>query len=88
MSEIVNVDISGSAWTQASLLVHSGGQGIRSVVQLASSIFLASAAACSDLIHQILPERLSGVQCTFRDGLDMWSQSHEASPPEELRLLG
>ena len=35
-------------------------------MQLAPSAFLASIAACSDLIHQILPERLFGMQHTFR----------------------
>ena len=82
---IVNINLCDSAWTLASLLVHSGGLGIRSAVQLTPSAFQASAAACSDLIHQIHPERLSGVQCTFQDdALDMWSQSHEASFPDEI----
>ena len=72
-------------WTQASLPVHSGDFRIRSTVQLVPSAFLTSAAACSDLIHQILPERLSGMQCTFQDdALDMWGQSHEALPPEGI----
>ncbi len=79
------LDLSDSTWTQASLPVHSGGLGIRSTVQLAPSAFLASAAVCSDLIHQILLERLSGVKCTFQDdALDMWSQSHKALPPEGI----
>ena len=61
--------------------MHSGGHGIRSAVQLEPSTFQTSAAVCSDLIHQILPGRLSGVRCNLQDdALDMWSQSHEASP--------
>ena len=93
VSEIVNVDLSNSAWTLASLPVHSGGHRIRSAVQLASSAFLASAAAYSDFIYQTLPERLSGVQCTFQDdAINIWSQSHELHPLKELghfdRYLG
>ena len=65
----------------ASLPVHSSGLGVRSAMQLAPSAFLAPAAACSDLIHQILPNGLSSVQCTFQDdSLDMWSQNYKASP--------
>ena len=41
VSEIVNVDLSDSTWTPASLPVHSGGLGIRSAVPLTPSAFLA-----------------------------------------------
>ena len=88
MCKVVNVDISDSAWTQASLPVYLGDLGIRSAVQLAPSAFLASAAACSVLIHQIILEWLSGVWCTFQDdALDMWSQSQETSTSEEIESL-
>ena len=57
-------------------------------MQLVPSAFLASAAFCSELIHQILPESLSGVQCTFHDDArDRWSQSHQALPPEEIESI-
>ena len=57
---ITNIDfeLNTRAWTQASLPVKYGGLGFRSVVQLALSAFLASAAASSDLAHHILPSHL------------------------------
>lgn len=42
------------AWLQATLPVHAGGLGIRSVVHLAPSAFLASTDGASDLVHQLL----------------------------------
>ena len=39
-----------STWIQATLPVRAGGLGIRRAEQLESSAFLASAAACSDLV--------------------------------------
>ena len=84
VKQIVNIDISDSAWTQASLPVHSSGLGIRRAVHLAPSAFLASTAAFSDLIQQILPERMSGAQCIFRTMLLISSQSHEALLPEGI----
>ena len=89
VSEIVNVDLNDSAWTQASLPVHLGGFGIRRAVQLAPSAFLAPAAACSNLIHQIFPEKLTDVQCSFQDdALDMWSQIMKLHPLKELSPFG
>ena len=56
LSNIVNISLdSDVAWLQASLPVKVGGIGIRRSTQLAPSAFLASAAGCADLIHQILP---------------------------------
>ena len=57
-------------WSQASLPVRFGGLGIRSTVQLAPSAFLASAAASSDLVHQILPP------CLQSAPLPVCAQSH------------
>ena len=59
-SKIINIRFGedDSAWVQATLLVRCGGLAIRSAVQLAPSAFLASAAACSDLAHQIVPAHL------------------------------
>ena len=56
-----------SSWIQATLPVKYGGLGIRSAVQLAPSAFLASAAASSNLVHQILPDRLRGASYTSRE---------------------
>ena len=65
ISEILNINIDDIRWEQASLPV--GGSGIRSANQLASSAFLASAAATAALVHQILPLRLSTVADPFVD---------------------
>ena len=80
LSDIANINLvdNDSVWTQASLSVRSGGLGIRSAVQLASSAFLASALAPQTsstrsfllgyLTHPILPVltlSLSGVRDTL-----------------------
>ena len=49
LSTILNVDLSGDQWLQASLPVRDGGLGIRSAVMLAPSAFLASAAGTTEL---------------------------------------
>ena len=56
-SDILNIHFpdGDSTWIQVTLPVHAGGLGIRRAVQLAPSAFLASAAACSDLVYQIVP---------------------------------
>ena len=84
LGDITNVylDSNDLAWAQASLPVGSGGLGIRSVVQLAPSAFLASAAGSSDLIRQILPPRLRNMPYpAIDDALVSWSQGHGESPP-------
>ena len=53
VSSIVNIHFEDPAWSQAILPMKSGGLGIRSAVQLAHSAFLASAAACSELIYSL-----------------------------------
>ena len=70
---IVNVDLSDDQWMQASLPVHLGGLGIRSVSSLAPSAFLASAAGTSALQDIILP-----ASCSFNDDVvskvqELWS---------------
>ena len=84
LSDIANINLidNDSAWAQASLPVWTGGLGIRSVVQLAPSAFLASAAGSSDLIHQILPPRLRDTPYpTTAVALSLWSQGHNGPPP-------
>ena len=56
LSSITNCALDEVAWVQASLPIRVGGLGIRSVVVLASSAFLASAAATSDFQTAILGE--------------------------------
>ena len=72
----------GPAWSQASLPVKFGGLGIRSAVQLSSSSFLASTAASSDLVHQILPSRLHAAPSPYlADAEAEWSYDHDQPPP-------
>ena len=83
MSTITNVDLEadGPAWSQASLPVKFGGLGIRSAVQLSSSAYLASTAASSDLVHQILPSRLHAAPSPYlADAEAEWSHDHDQPP--------
>src|SRR5207244_2681554 len=70
---IVNLELTEDQWKQASLLIHFGGLGIRSVSSLAPSAFLASAAGTSVLQDAILP---SSHICSFDFAgqvLELWS---------------
>ena len=56
LSDVLNVDHSREQdWLQASLPVCAGGLGIHRAAHVAPSAYLASAAGCSTLVHQILP---------------------------------
>ena len=75
LKSIVNVHIDNdSVWLQASLQVRAGGIGIRRSAQLAPSAHLASAAGCSELVHQILPPHLLDNPDFFETGLDLWRE--------------
>jgi hypothetical protein len=58
LSATLNVELSDDRWRQASLPVRWGGLGVRSVVSLAPSAYLASAACTKDLTTSLLPTRL------------------------------
>ena len=84
VSTITNIHLveGEPAWLQAALPVGSGGLGIRSAVQLAPSAFLASAAASSDLVSQILPASLQSLALPHvDDALATWSIGHDNNPP-------
>ena len=84
LSLIMNtpIECSDPAWIQATLPVKYGGLGVRSAVTLAPCAFLASASACYDLIHQILPDRLRGCHYpSFHESLSFWQQMHNSPPP-------
>ena len=84
VSTITNIHLveGEPAWLQATLPVGSGGLGIRSAVQLAPSAFLASAAASSDLVSQILPASLQSLALPHvDDALATWSIGHDNNPP-------
>jgi len=59
LSKVLNVDLNGDQWLQASLPVRNGGLGIRSAQTLAPSAFLASAASTLTLQQSILPDSIS-----------------------------
>ena len=70
------------AWLQASLPVRFGGLGFWSAVQIASSAFLASTAASSNLVSQILPVHLQSPPAPYLNvSLSRWSHGHDISPP-------
>ena len=87
MCNTFNIHLSNdhSAWTQAVLPVRHGGLGIRSAVRLAPSAYLASAAASSTLVHQILPPQFSDTDLPcFQEALALWTNSCNQSPPEGI----
>ena len=82
MGTILNVKLSDSTWTQASLPVRAGGLGVRSTTQLAPPAYLASAAGCAHLVQQILPQRL--LNSSFpaaTEALVVWQQGLKEPAP-------
>ena len=64
-----------STWLQASLPVKFWGIGVCSVVMLAPSAFLASAAGTSSLINRILPVAFHSLPyADFPDALKAWQK--------------
>ena len=57
----LNIDLDDDRWNQALLPVRWGGLGIRSVVSLAPSAYIASAASTAELTSSLLPTRLRDV---------------------------
>ena len=83
ISSITNCALDEVAWVQASLPIRVGGLGIRSVVMLASSAFLASAAATSDLQKTILGENWMTPDSVISTVLQVhWCNEFNAPPPE------
>jgi hypothetical protein len=58
LSATLNVDLTDERWHQASLPVRWGGLGVRSVIMLAPSAYLASAACTMELTSSLLPAYL------------------------------
>ena len=61
LSTTLNIDLDDDRWTRALLPVRWGGLGIRIVVSLAPSAYLASAANTVELTSSLLPTRLRDV---------------------------
>ena len=75
LSKFPNIDLSHNQWIQAALPVSKGGIGIRSVVSLAPSAFLASAASTFNPQNRILSENLALIPDTdVTDTLAIWSE--------------
>src|SRR6267154_1636826 len=55
---VLNIELAGDAYTQASLPVRWGGLGVRDVVSLAASSFASSSCATLALVQAILPPTL------------------------------
>ena len=89
LSKILNVDLTDSQWTQASLPIQVGGLGVRSACTLAPSAFLASAAATLSLQNAILPEELREIEDTvFAFALSTWkSLSSNVEPFDDIRHI-
>jgi hypothetical protein len=76
-----NVDLDDDRWRQASLPVRWGGLGVRSVVLLAPSAYLASAASTATLTSTLLPPRLRDVKDSGVDSaMAAWFQQSANSP--------
>jgi hypothetical protein len=85
LSQILNQKIDDLRWSQASLPVHAGGLGIRSVCQLAPSAFLASAAGTAALVRDILPSSFSSTTETLQIlSLQNWTALSLSQPPTGL----
>ena len=84
--QILIVDITDIQWLQASLPVAAGGLGVRSVMMLAPSAFLASAAGTASLADKLLPHEDSiNKSIWFTNALAHWRKmaTNEASLPEK-----
>ena len=82
LSDVLNVDLSNEqAWLQASLHVRAGGLGVRRAAQLAPSAYLASAAGCSTLVHQILPSFCNSTDPNLDSAISSWNQGVSVPPP-------
>ena len=73
---ILNIELSDSAWNQATLPVKNGGIGIRLAKQVALPAYLSSIASSDQLILQFLPARLHSTAGSndqlFTDAVDTW----------------
>ena len=85
LSKITNNALSAHSWIQASLPIKDGGLGIRSVVSLAPSAFLALAASTRDLQSLILRSSTVSEDPNVDDALAVWKNGHTTAPPSAER---
>ena len=83
LSTVLNINLDNDlVWAQATLPVRNGGIGVRRATQLAPPAFLASAAGCSSLINQIVPQRLRNTSdLAIAEAVHVWSRGHNQPPP-------
>ena len=82
LSNVLNINLSNEqALLQASLPVHAGGLGVRQAAQLAPSAYLAPAAGCSTLVHQILPSSCNSTDPNLESAISSWNQGLSVPPP-------
>ena len=89
LSLVLNVELSNKQWKQANLPVHMGGLGVRSAGMLASSAFLASAAATLPLQDAILAWSVHGEDDpAMRSAILVWTEiSQSTIPANELKYV-
>jgi hypothetical protein len=86
---ILNVDLSGVIWKQATLPVSSGGLGVRLAVDLALPAFLSSVNGASELTLLLIPRRLHSVSSSsdpvYVAACLEWQTRCNAAVPEPAR---
>ena len=87
---ILNIDLTESVWSQASLPISHGGLGVRLATDLALPAFLSSVAGSSNLTIRLLPSRLhaaSGLQdALYITACLEWQTRCNAVVPDLARL--
>jgi len=84
MSDILNVTLTGNSWTQASLSVRWGGIGVRGIVDLAQSAFLASNYLVKLLVAKLLTPiaiAMTYFKSTQSIAQTSWSSLGNLTPP-------
>ena len=89
LTQILNIDLDDTQWSQANLPVNAGGLGIRSAVKLAPSTILASAASTLSLQNLILPSRTASIpDIDVRHASSSWTIfAGVPEPPDEVRHI-
>ena len=83
--DILNVELTASQWSQASLRVRSGGLGFRSADTLAASAFLASAASTLEIQDAILAQTFHNPEDPdFAKAISAWQTLIKESPPIQV----
>ena len=80
LSLVLNVELSDKQWKQANLPVHMGGLGVSSAGMLASSAFLASAAATLPLQDAILARSVHREEDpAMRSAILVWTEISQST---------